>query len=192
MRAPVAAIAILFVLAASTARAETAISVGVGTRCFDVRAADGGCLVSQQVAIVWRYGEIHGAFLANDFPGGALVIGASFGGDIGTPLYRLAHDRLRLGARLTVDGGIIDREPRSRDHLDFDAVTFTAGPQLWIRLSAVGFLFARAAFGGSVYIFDAFPAGNLRVAPTVDAAIGFAFPLDAPAPPPPHPSEKRD
>lgn len=163
-------------LVASAAHADNAVSVTVGTRCFDVRAADGGCLVSQQVAAVWRYGEIHGALLANDFPGGNIVVGAGFGGDVGTPLYPLARGRLRLGARLTLDGALV--VPTSSLRLDSSVLTFTAGPVLWVRLSPWAFFVARAAAGGSVYWLNVFRVGPFHALPTVDGGVGFAFPLD--------------
>lgn len=160
------------------AAALSAISVVAGVRCFDVRAADGGCVVSQQVAAVWGWGELHGAFVANDFPGGAgIVVGATYGGDVGTPFFSFRHDRLRLAARLTVDGGLVVHSVSSREHVDVDAITFAAGPQLWVRISPAAFFVARAAAGGSVFLFDVFARGNLRVSPTVDAAVGFAFDL---------------
>lgn len=159
------------------AAALSAISVVAGVRCFDVRAADGGCVVAQQVAIVWTYGEVHGAFDANDFRNGAgIVVGATWGGDIGTPFYRFLHDRLRLAARLTVDGGV-DTHADTRRHYDFDAITFVAGPQLWVRISPAAFFVARAAAGGSVFLFDVFNRPSLVVSPTVDATLGFAFDL---------------
>jgi hypothetical protein len=164
------------------AAALTAISVTAGVRCFDVRAADGGCLVAQQVAAVWSYGELHGALDAMDFPGGAgVVVGASFGGDVGTPFFRFRHDRLRLAARLTVDGAL-DVHGGSINsvggtHIDFDAITFVAGPQLWVRISPAAFFVVRAAAGGSVFLFDLFDRSSLVVSPTVDAALGFAFDL---------------
>jgi hypothetical protein len=155
----------------------SAISVVAGVRCFDVRAADGGCVVSQQVAAVWTYGELHGALIANDFPSGAgIVVGATFGGDVGTPFFRFRRDRLRLAGRLTVDGGM-DLHNDTRLHFDFDAITFTAGPQLWVRISPAAFFVARAAAGGSVFLFDFFNRGRLVVSPTVDASVGFAFDL---------------
>jgi len=165
------------------AAALSAISVVAGVRCFDVRAADGGCVVSQQVAAVWSYGELHGAIFANDFPGGAgIVVGASFGGDVGTPFFRFRHDRLRLAARLTVDGGM-DLHGGSVNsvggtHFDFDAITFAAGPQLWVRISPAAFFVARTAAGGSVFLLDFFGRrGTVTVSPTVDASVGFAFDL---------------
>jgi hypothetical protein len=159
------------------AAALSAISVVAGVRCFDVRAADGGCVVAQQVAAVWTYGELHGAFIANDFPGGAgIVVGATFGGDIGTPFFRFRHDRLRLAGRLTLDGGM-DIHHDTRTHFDFDALTFAAGPQLWVRISPAAFFVARAAAGGSVFLLDFFNRGTVVVSPTVDATVGFAFDL---------------
>ena len=156
--------------------AVSAISIVAGVRCFDVRASDGGCVVTQQVAGVWTWGEAHGAFIANDFPGGAgIIVGATFGGDVGTPFFRFAHDRLRLAARLTVDGGLVYHA--STHAIDGDALTFGAGPQLWVRISPAAFFVARAAAGGSVFFFDVFRRGNLRVSPTVDATLGFAFDL---------------
>ncbi|HWE29291.1 MAG TPA: hypothetical protein VHB97_14880, partial [Polyangia bacterium] len=69
------------------AAALSAIAVVAGVRCFDVRSPDGGCVVAQQVALVGAYGELHGAFIANYFPGGAgFVYGATWGGDVGTRL----------------------------------------------------------------------------------------------------------
>jgi hypothetical protein len=163
------------------AAALVAISTVAGVRCFDVRTVDGGCLVSQQVAVVWRYGEIHGAFVANDFPHGAgLVVGATFGGDVGSPWFHFRHDRLRLAARLTVDGGVIERRDvgTRSSTFDFDALTFSAGPQLWVRISPGAFFVARAAAGASVFIFDVFPnGGTWQLTPTIDAAVGFAFDL---------------
>ncbi len=160
------------------AAALSAISVVAGVRCFDVRAADGGCVVSQQVAAVWTYGELHGAFVANDFPGGAgVVVGATYGGDVGTPFFRFRRDRIRLAARLTIDGGLVLHDTAGREHVDADAVTFAAGPQLWLRISPAAFFVARAAVGGSVFLFDVFGRGSLVVSPTVDAAVGFAFDL---------------
>ncbi|MGZ3430026.1 MAG: hypothetical protein ACXVCV_25420, partial [Polyangia bacterium] len=83
---------------------ELAISVAAGARCHDVRAADGGCLTTQTVALVGRYGEVHGSFLANYFgSAGGLVIGAAWGGDLGSPFFHLARDRVRLAVRLTLD-----------------------------------------------------------------------------------------
>jgi hypothetical protein len=153
------------------------ISVTAGVRCFDVRAPDGGCLVAQNVAAAWRYGEIHGAFLANDFPGGNIVVGVGWGGDIGTPLYSLAHDRLRLGGRLTVDGNLVV-VPTASWRLDASVLTVTAGPQLWVRLSPWAFLVARGGVGGSIYWSKVMGFGPFHALPTVDGALGFAFPLD--------------
>ena len=157
--------------------ALSAISVVAGVRCFDVRSVDGGCVVSQQVAAVWSYGELHGAIVANDFPKGAgIVVGATYGGDVGTPFYRFRGDRIRLAGRLTVDGGLLlHDDPRLM--FDFDAITFAAGPQLWLRISPAAFFVARAAVGGSVFFFDITGRGSLVVSPTVDAAFGFAFDL---------------
>jgi len=178
-----AALVVAVLFYASAARAgETAIATTAGVRCFDVRAADGGCVVKQEVAAVWVYGELHGAIIANDFPGGAgIVVGATFGGDVGTRFYRFRHDRLRLAGRLTVDGGI-DLHGGSVNsiggtHVDFDAITFVAGPQLWIRISPAAFFVARAAAGGSVFLLDFFSRTSLSVSPTVDASIGFGFDL---------------
>jgi hypothetical protein len=155
------------------AAALSAISVVAGVRCFDVRSADGGCVVSQQVAYVGTWGEIHGAFVANDFPGGAgVVVGATWGGDVGTRFYSFRHDRLRLAGRLPLDSGVV----LSRN-VDFDALTFAAGPQLWIRISPAAFFVARGAFGGSVFLFDVTARRSLVVSPTVDATVGFAFDL---------------
>ena len=157
--------------------ALSAISVTAGVRCFDVGAADGGCVVSQQVAAVWTYGEVHGAFIANDFPQGAgIVYGFTFGGDVGTPFFRFLGDRVRFALRLTVDGGL-DLHSDTRLHIDFDAITFVAGPQLWVRISPAAFFVARAAGGGSVFLFDFFNRGRLVVSPTVDGMVGFAFDL---------------
>ena len=159
------------------AAALSAISVVAGVRCFDVRSVDGGCVVSQQVARVGTYGELHGAVVANDFPNGAgIVVGATWGGDVGTRFYSFRHDRLRLAGRLTIDSGVIAHTDRL-DHFDFDAITFAAGPQLWVRISPAAFFVARAAAGGSVFIFDILRRGTVVVSPTVDAAFGFAFDL---------------
>lgn len=142
-----------------------------------MRAVDGGCVVSQQVAAVWTYGELHGALVANDFPGGAgLVLGASWGGDVGTPFFRFRRDRIRLAARLTVDGAILWHDD-TRQHFDFDPLTFAAGPQLWVRISPAAFFVARTAAGGSVFLFDVTGRGRVGVSPTVDASVGFAFDL---------------
>ena len=143
-------------------------------RCFDVRVRE-SCLTAQSVALAGRYGEVHGALLANDFRGGAgIVVGASWGGDVGTPLYRLARDRLRLGARLTLDAAIL-----YHGAFDFDFITFGAGPQLWIRLSRLMFLTTRLAAGGSLVFFDVGPvsARSYSFTPTIDVAIGLAFDL---------------
>jgi len=157
--------------------ALSAISVTAGVRCFDLRSVDGGCVVSQQVAAVWTWGELHGAIVANDFPHGAgVVFGATWGGDVGTPFYRLARDRVRLAGRLTLDGGVVMHDD-TRLHSDFDALTFAAGPQLWLRISPAAFFVARAAVGGSVFLFDITGRGSVVVSPTVDAAVGFAFDL---------------
>jgi hypothetical protein len=157
--------------------ALSAISVVAGVRCFDVRSVDGGCVVSQQVAAVWTYGELHGAIVANDFPKGAgVVVGATYGGDFGTPFFRFRHDRIRLAGRVTIDGGLLlHDDPRLM--FDLDAITFAAGPQLWVRISPAAFFVARAAVGGSVFFFDVIGRGTLVVSPTVDAAVGFAFDL---------------
>ncbi|HEX8953711.1 MAG TPA: hypothetical protein VF945_17760 [Polyangia bacterium] len=159
--------------------ALSAISVVAGVRCFDVRAADGGCVVAQQVALVGAYGELHGAFIANDFPGGAgIVVGATWGGDVGTPFFRFRRDRLRLAVRLNLDSGVaIHDQLRGVTHTtiyDVDLATFTLGPQLWVRLTPAAFFVARAAAGGSVFFHDLSHPG---ISPTVDAALGFAFDL---------------
>ena len=160
------------------AAALSAISVVAGVRCFDLRSVDGGCVVSQQVAAVWNWGELHGAVVANDFPKGAgIVVGATYGGDFGTPLYRLRRDRIRLAGRVTVDGGMLMHNDARGDHFDFDAITFAAGPQLWLRISPAAFFVVRAAAGGSVFFFDITGRGSRVVSPTVDAAVGFAFDL---------------
>jgi hypothetical protein len=157
--------------------ALSAISVVAGVRCFDVRSVDGGCVVSQQVAAVWSYGELHGAIVANDFPKGAgIVVGATYGGDVGTPFFRFRHDRIRLAGRVTIDGGLLLHDD-TRAHFDLDAITFAAGPQLWLRISPAAFFVARAAVGGSVFFFDITGRSSLVVSPTVDAAVGFAFDL---------------
>lgn len=174
--------ALLWTTTAASAR-ELAIATTVGTRCHDVRAFDGGCLVAQTVALVGRYGEVHGSFLANYFRGGAgVVVGASWGGDLGSPFFRLAHDRLRLAVRLTLDMGVIRHVVRSVESFDLDWATFVVGPQLWVRLSPHVFFVARVAAGGSYFILDTRPPlggyGAQIVSPTVDAALGLAFPLD--------------
>ena len=159
------------------AAALAAISVVAGVRCFDVRSVDGGCVVSQQVAAVWSYGELHGAVVANDFPKGAgIVTGATWGGDVGSRFYSLRRDRLRLAGRLTVDSGLVMHFD-TRAHYDVDALSFAAGPQLWVRISPAAFFVARAAVGGSVFLFDLTGRGSIVVSPTVDAAVGFAFDL---------------
>ncbi len=157
----------------------SAISVVAGVRCFDVRAVDGGCLVSQQVALVGAYGELHGAFVANDFPRGAgIVVGATWGGDVGTPFFRFRHDRLRLAARLALDSGLTIHDSSSgTTHttvFDIDFATFTLGPQLWARISPAAFFVARVAAGGSLFFLD---INHPSISPTVDAALGFAFDL---------------
>lgn len=141
-------------------------------RCFDARVR-GSCLTAQSVALVGKYAEVHGSFLADYFRGGAgIVVGAAWGGDIGTPLYRLAHDRLRLGGRLTLDSAIV-----YGTRFDFALLTFVAGPQLWIRLSRLMFLTTRVAAGGTIYFVDVPLLRDITVTPTVDAAIGLAFDL---------------
>ncbi|MGZ3441824.1 MAG: hypothetical protein ACXVDD_20025, partial [Polyangia bacterium] len=164
--------------AAAGAR-EAAISVVAGTRCFDVRAADGGCVVVQQVALVGAYGELHGAFVANDFVRDAgLVVGATWGGDVGSPFFRFRHDRLRLAVRLNLDSGLLLHDQlRGTTHTtiyDVDLMTFTLGPQLWVRISPSAFFIARAAAGGSIFFLD---LDHPNISPTVDAALGFGFDL---------------
>jgi hypothetical protein len=152
----------------------TAIAVDAGVRCLDVRTADGGCLVAQQVAAIWRWGALHGALLANDFPNGGVVVAGTFGGDVGSPFFSFAHDRVRLAARLTLDSGFVLRSERL--DLQVTALTFVAGPQTWVRISPRAFLTVRVAAGGTVYLGG--PFGPAELIPTVDAALGFAFPLD--------------
>ena len=53
-------VAAILCVPVAAAAAELAISVALGTRCHDVRVADGGCLTAQTVALVGRYGEVHG------------------------------------------------------------------------------------------------------------------------------------
>ncbi len=161
---------------------ELAISVAFGARCHDVRAADGGCLTAQTVALVGRYGEVHGSFLANYFPnGGGGVVGFSWGGDLGSPFFHFAHDRVRFAVRLTLDMAVIRHEVRSSETFDLDWATFVLGPQLWLRLSRHAFFLVRAAGGGSFFILDGQPLsgryGALTVTPTVEGAIGLAFDL---------------
>ena len=156
-----------------------AISTVAGVRCFDVRAApDGGCLVSQQVALVGAYGELHGAFVANDLPGAGIVAGATWGGDVGSPWFHFRHDRLRLAVRLTLDSGVMlhDRTNgvTTSTVVDIDFATFTLGPQLWVRISRAAFFVARAAAGGSFFFLD---LNHPNISPTVDGAVGFAFDL---------------
>ncbi len=158
--------------------ALSAISVVAGVRCFDVTSADGGCVTSQQVAFVGTYGEVHGAFVANDFPKGAgIVVGATWGGDLGSPFYRFRNDRLRVALRLTIDCGLTIHQTVPREQVDFDVITFAAGPQLWARISPSAFFVARAGAGGSFFVFDFFFRDTLRFSPTVDASLGFAFDL---------------
>jgi hypothetical protein len=180
MKQAIVVAAILFASAGAGAR-ELAIAVAVGARCHDVRAVDGGCLTAQTVALVGRYGEVHGSFLANYFRSGAgFVVGASWGGDLGTPFFRLARDRVRLAVRLTLDMGLI-RHYDTREKYDLDWATFVLGPQLWVRLSPHVFFLARVAAGGSFFILDTEPAtgryGAQIVTPTVDSALGLAFPI---------------
>jgi hypothetical protein len=161
---------------------ELAISVAVGARCHDVRSADGGCLTAQTVALVGRFGEVHGSLLANYFgSAGGLVVGAAWGGDLGSPFFRLARDRVRLAVRLTLDLGVIRHEARNSEVFDLDWATFAVGPQLWLRLSPHTFFLVRGAVGGSFFILDTRPPfggnGGLVVTPTVDGAIGLAFDL---------------
>jgi len=85
-------------------------------------------------------------------------------------------NRLRLAPRLTVDGGV-DTHADTRRHYDFDAITFVAGPQLWVRISPAAFFVARAGAGGSVFLLDLFNRPSLVVSPTVDGMLGFAFDL---------------
>ena len=175
-------VAVLLGCGAGARAGELAIAVAAGARCHDVRAADGGCLIAQTVALVGRYGEVHGSFLANYFPnGGGLVVGASWGGDLGSPFFRLARDRVRLAVRLTLDMAVIRHQQRSRETFDVDWATFEVGPQLWLRLSAHTFFLVRAAAGGSLFLLDVQPPfggnGALIVTPTADAALGLAFDL---------------
>ena len=179
-RALVVAAIVCAPVAASAA--ELAISVALGARCHDVRAADGGCLTAQTVALVGRYGEVHGSFLANYFgSAGGVVVGASWGGDLGSPFFRFARDRVRFAVRLTLDMGVIRHEFRSSDAFDLDWATFALGPQLWLRVSPHAFFLVRAAAGGSFFILDTRPPfggyGAQIVTPTVDGAIGLAFDL---------------
>jgi hypothetical protein len=159
-----------------------ALSVALGARCYEVRAHDGGCLTSQSVALVGRYGEVHGAFLANYFgSGGGVVVGATWGGDLGSPFWHFAHDRVRLAVRLTLDMGVIRREDNTNgERFDMQWATFALGPQLWLRMSPHAFFLVRAAAGGSMFVFDIEPPlfnNGIGVTPTVDAALGFAFDL---------------
>jgi hypothetical protein len=161
-----------------------ALSVALGARCYDVRAHDGGCLTAQSVALVGRFGEVHGSFLANYFgQSGGVVVGASWGGDLGTPFWHFAHDRVRFAARLTLDMGVIRRaesSSRSESGYDLQWATFVAGPQLWLRVSQHAFFLVRIAAGGTLFLFEVVPplaSGPLGVTPTVDAALGFAFDL---------------
>jgi hypothetical protein len=143
-------------------------------RCFDARLRT-SCLTTQSVALVGRYAEVHGSYLANDFPGaGGIVVGAAWGGDVGTPFFRLARDRVRLAGRLTLDVAML-----YHGTLDFSTLTFAAGPQLWVRLTRSTFFLARVAAGGSVVLFNVVPVGfrGYSFAPDVDAAIGLAFDL---------------
>jgi hypothetical protein len=154
-----------------------AISVAAGVRCYDVGAVDGGCLTQQPVAVVFKYGEIHGGFLANYFPHGAgLVFGAYWGGDVGTPLYRFADDRVRFAVRFQLDGGLVYHEVTRSKHYDFQAATYLVGPQLWLRLSPRAFFTARTAVGGTTFLFDS-SGYSVGTSLTVDATLGFAFDL---------------
>jgi hypothetical protein len=141
-------------------------------RCFDLRLRE-SCLTTQSVALVGRFGEVHGSYLANYVRSpGTIVVGAAWGGDVGTPFFRLARDRVRLAGRLTIDAAIL-----YHGTFDFDALTFAAGPQLWLRVSRSMFLLARIAVGGSVVLFGVPAFRNYSFAPNLDAAIGLAFDL---------------
>jgi hypothetical protein len=173
--------ALLFASQYAAAR-ELAIAVELGARCHDVRTADGGCLTAQTVALVGRYGEVHGTLLANYFgSAGGVVVGAAWGGDLGSPFFRLARDRLRLAVRLTLDMGVIrhDNGGRAGEVFDLDWASFVVGPQLWVRIASHAFFLVRGAVGGSFFILATQPPlgghGALTVTPTADGAIGFAF-----------------
>jgi hypothetical protein len=158
-----------------------AISVAAGVRCFDVRVAE-SCVTAQSVAVVGRYGEAHGSFLANYFPHGpGVVVGAAWGGDLGSPFYSFARDRVRFAVRLTLDMGVVVHDTTNGTRFDLDWATFALGPQLWVRLSPAAFFLVRSAVGGSFFIFNIDPPFGSRfslgVSPTVDAALGFAFDL---------------
>jgi hypothetical protein len=141
-------------------------------RCFDVRVRD-SCVTAQSVALVGSFGEVHGSYLANYVRNpGTIVVGAAFGGDLGTPFFRLAHDRVRLAGRFTLDAAIL-----YHGSFDFDALTFATGPQLWLRVSRSMFFLMRIAVGGSVVLFGVPAFRNYSFGPNVDAAIGLAFDL---------------
>jgi hypothetical protein len=175
-------LAILCLPAAARARdGDLAISVAVGSRCHDLRTVDGGCLTAQTVALVGRYGEIHGSFLANYFAnGGGVVVGAAWGGDLGSPFFQFARDRVRLAVRLTLDLAVF-RYGDTRERFDLDWASFVLGPQLWLRMNAHTFFLLRAAAGGSFLLRDVRPPfggiGPQVVSPSVDAALGLAFDL---------------
>ena len=64
-----------------------------------------------------------------------ICVGASWGGDLGSPFFRFARDRVRFAVRLTLDMAVIRHELRSNTTFDLDWATFALGPQLWLRVS---------------------------------------------------------